>query len=152
MMYRRIATALLGALIVCSLALPAQAQDRKTGSYANVRFANTTNWCVWFTVWASDNSSPLYFVTAQNVKPLSVVSVKLGGTWVSQKIRIKSELYQYGNCTGTTVGKTEITKLATQPQGLDQKNMTFNAEAQLDYNGTSFNFYWGADKYLGTSN
>jgi hypothetical protein len=148
-MFRRFSVALLGALIAACFSVPAEAAG---GAYSSIRFANNTAWCVWYTVWEGNPGAlgPSWvFVKAQNVPPNAVVTVtgnerfKLNYPY----IRIKTEIYQHGNCSGPTVGWREISKHATQPN--DNGILFFGAEAQLDHGGgVNFNLYWGNDKVL----
>jgi hypothetical protein len=156
----RICTALLSALLAVCSAVPsaAFAPLNGVGHYTNVRFANTTDWCVWFTVWGADYTTATFarhwkFITAQNVPPHK--STSIAGPTEHPKslsagsLRIKAELYKHGNCSGSTVGSQEIMKNATQPK--DMRSIKFGAVSQLDYGGGKFNMYWGEDSVLSSA-
>jgi hypothetical protein len=153
----RIFAALLGALLVLSLAVPARA-DGGIGYYNRLTFTNTTAWCVWLTIYSSDGGlKSLRAIKAGYVKPKGgSLTVTLQDEIRAQqlsnvgttRIRVKTEILKFANCTGSTVGSTEITKEATAPDTNRPGNMAFDAQAQLDYGNSKFNLYWGADTYL----
>lgn len=109
---------------------------------------------MWWTTWAADTLTfdvPRWvWIHAQNVPPhkqATVGDAKPHGKLWARYIRTKVELYQSGNCTGTTVGSREIEKRASQPT---DANINFGATEQLQYRGgADFLFYWGPDPVEG---
>jgi hypothetical protein len=154
-MARSAFAALLSALVLLFSSVPAAAQaERGAGYYYNLKFANTTDWCVWFTLWTQPQQRgtgyPFTHATALNVPPHQHIDLNFLKIHAGQAatIRIKTELYAHGNCSGSTVGSITLTKTATVAAPGSTKDLHFNAEAQLDHGNGKFNLYFGADKFL----
>jgi hypothetical protein len=108
-------------IVLCLSALPSRAVA--DGRYSYIKFANNTDWCVWWTTWAADTLTfdvPRWvWIHAQNVPPHKQA----------------------------TVGSREIEKRASQPT---DANLNFGATEQLQYRGgADFLFYWGPDPVEG---
>jgi hypothetical protein len=154
-MQLKVLTALLVGMFVFGAAMPARA-DR--GRYDYVQFSNNTDYCVWLTIYvapALDTSFKDKFtgsfkaVKAITVHPKDQYKlVQMTSNYDSERIMLRTQVYQKGQCTGTTIAERNINKLASLHEA--GKFFKYGAVAQLDYGGgPNWNLYFGADKFLG---